>query len=487
MTDDLTLISDGFTAADFEAYQSSKWSSNMFTLQRRAVKDKLQKTGRLLTPLFEQAGLQLISHISDEYPSLWNKKRVDRQWLFFSRDLSAKKELQDIIDTEKTLAETLVDPTPLYKHIFVGVSVNETHLEAGIRLHFDAWVDRKNLLALLQTRETASKLITLCRELPDDYQFGIFKQDTFESADFTVEGLQDFVNRFNTGGGWMFLGKKITASDAAAAGSAIQQQIIDIVSKIIPLYRFMAWSPENDAVSLDSIVLQKQKQREEKHQVLEQERQQWEENHKETVAKRQAEKEARKQEMLEEQGWREQERAKRRALAASKRAAAEAAWNKNMYQAKSGRTGELSSSTAGAPADTASRATAEQSRTQQSAPRADKNSYKDRESEKSSRNNSARRSFKKHEKHSNTGRQHSGKSKSGSFPSSAKNIKPSQVSQERKNNIQTGDKVKVTAGFLNNRTGIVQSIDEKGDLIVSFGMLSSRVLKKDVQGLGPAV
>jgi ribosomal protein L24 len=52
--------------------------------------------------------------------------------------------------------------------------------------------------------------------------------------------------------------------------------------------------------------------------------------------------------------------------------------------------------------------------------------------------------------------------------------------------IVEGDRIKVVQGFLQGKVGVVQSIDEDGSLKVSFGMLSSRVNRNDVQGLGPS-
>ncbi len=141
---------DGFSSEDFDAYLPEKWSSNVFTLPRRKVKDKLDFIGRRLFEEFQAYGLALNMHLSDDHPSLWNKKKVDTQWLFFSRDEEARKKLAEIIDTERTLATTLIDPTPLYRHVFLGVSVNRDHVEIGLWLHHEAWVDRKNLTALLK-------------------------------------------------------------------------------------------------------------------------------------------------------------------------------------------------------------------------------------------------------------------------------------------------------------------------------------------------
>ncbi len=468
MTDDTIPVPAGFSESDFEAYAPSKWSSNMYTLQRRSVKDKLDKLGRQLDSLFKQNEINLVSHLSDEYPSLWNKKRVDKQWLFFSRDLSAKKELQDVIDTEKTLAETLVDPTPLYKHIFIGVAVDESAVSVGIYLHFDAWVDRKNILALIDNLDKGQEFINICSSLPDNFEFSISENEPVAPLTLTSEILKKIVSDFNENRGWMFFGKKVLKDQVISSNSNFFNQIIDDVTALLPVYNFMAWSTENDALSLDSIVLQKKQQIEAKHQVLEDERHKREESHKDTVLKRQESKEALKQDMLEEQEWRQKERAKRRAAAIAKRAAAEAAWNSTVANKKE----RINSSFV--KKDVLDKKQDNKKQEDKIIPHYDKND-KNRVSTK--KNKDRRDKFSDRKSHE-SGRR---------FSKSKSRKPPVHVSDERKADVKIGDNVLVSGGFLNGRKGIVQSIDEKGYLVVSFGMLSSRVNRQDVKGLGPAV
>jgi hypothetical protein len=178
---------EGFTIEDFDAYLPEKWSSNMFTLPRRKVRDRLEQLGRKLGEVFQSVDIELIPHLSDDHPSLWNNKKVDIQWLFFSRNETARKEITEIIDTERTLAATLADPTPLYRHIFIGVALDQHGIEVGVRLHFDAWVDRKNLLALISDAEKGDALANLIREgLGGDYLCGISDDGEVPAAGITA-------------------------------------------------------------------------------------------------------------------------------------------------------------------------------------------------------------------------------------------------------------------------------------------------------------
>src|SRR4051812_10783064 len=136
----------GFTSADFDAYSQKKWKSNVFNRERLEVKQKLLAIGRELQGALVAAdGSPLAIDASVEYPALWNHKQVEAQHLFFSRNEGARKELDRIIDRQKSLASMIDDPTPLRNHVLMAVSLSHETLELSVKLHPDAKVDRQNL------------------------------------------------------------------------------------------------------------------------------------------------------------------------------------------------------------------------------------------------------------------------------------------------------------------------------------------------------
>lgn len=445
---------DGFTLDDFEAYLPEKWSSNMFTLPRRRVKDKLEILGQLLDGQLKEEGLPLVMHLSDDHPSLWNRKKVDTQWLFFSRDEDAQKELSEIIDTEKTLAATLADPTPLYRHVFIGVSVNKDHLEVGLRLHHDAWVDRKNLIALVGTPESGERFDSLRAGLPEGFVMGLVGGEMTSATQIDSEGLGGLIGEFDEKKGWIFLGIRFPAAEAAEMGGDAQARIVESFAALIPLYRFFAWSPSNDAVSIDAIVADKQKELEASQAALEKERREREERRREEEERRVGLRREAEEKARQDQEWRERERAMRRAAA---RAAHEA---QERAEAEALATGPAKS-----PVDPEkTRVDPEKPPLEEGPPR----TRPDREQLRRSSNRSEQRPDRPRREARPPRKQ------------------AARVSKERMDDIHVGDGVIVQKGFLEGRFGIVQSVDEKGDLKVVFGALTSRVPRADVEGRGPA-
>src|SRR5215813_11557605 len=136
----------GFTDRDFDAYAPQKWKSNVFNRERLEVKQKLLLLGKELAGALTAAdGSPLLCEASVEHPALWNHKQVEAQHLFFSRNEGARKELDKIIDRQKSIAAQIDDPTPLRNHVFLAVSLTNDALELSVKLHPDARVDRQNL------------------------------------------------------------------------------------------------------------------------------------------------------------------------------------------------------------------------------------------------------------------------------------------------------------------------------------------------------
>ncbi len=432
---------DGFSAQDFDAYLPEKWGSNMFTLPRRKVKEKLDFIGKRLFEDFKAYGLSLTKHLSDDHPSLWNNKKVDTQWLFFSRDEEARKKLAEIIDTERTLADTLTDPTPLYRHAFLGVSVNQDHIEVGLRLHHDAWVDRKNLTALLNDDASRAQFDEIRGNLPADFEIGAVGSDSVSLGELNSEQVGEMVSRFEEERGWLFLGFMLKRGAAVELGAGIVDRIVEHFTSLISVYRFVAWAPSNDAISVDSIVAMRKQEIKVTQEQHGRERVEREERRREEEEERVRLRSEVEERTRDDQAWRQRERAFRRTQAQK---------------------------AATVPKETAPAVVEVKAR--------DVESPQDPKPEKTDR--PAQRRAKEE-------RPDRGEAKPPREPGPV-STPASRISAQRKAEIQVGDGVIVTKGFLKGQFGIVQNVEEKGDLRVVFGALTARVSLQDVEGRGPS-
>jgi hypothetical protein len=435
---------DLFDAADFDAYLPNKWNSNMYTLERRRVKTKLEGLGRQLDGELTSAGLSLIMHSSDEFPSFWNKKRVDSQWLFFSRSEAAREELTHLVDKERTLKDTLEDPTPLYRHLFLGLSLTESHLEIGLRLHHDAWVDRKNFLNLCAKEESRTELETLLGDLPGHYQLSTDETNLQTLEELQSGRLSDLAAAFDGEKTWLFIGARLPRDQVLVLEEDIGSVAREVFRSLIPIYKFIAWSPANDAISIETVVKEHNEALQKSRETLDRERAEREARLREQEALGLAMKEQIAEKIRETEAWRSREVAARRAAAVR---AANAAKEEN------------------------ARAKAEEMAAKLFGPKPSDKAV----SEPTPPKDTAVKPFKPQRRE-----------RAPMVPVALSAVSAATPALQTTGGISVGAFVEVTKGFLKGRRGRVQEIDEKGGLKVAFGALSSRLEEGEVTPIDPA-
>ncbi len=441
---------EGFRAEDFDAYLPEKWNSNVYTLPRRSVKTKLEELGAQLSRELETAQLALVMHLSDEFPSLWNKKKVDTQWLFFSRDEAARAELSDIIDTERTLAATLTDPTPRYRHIFLGVAVDKDVLEIGLRLPYDAWVDRQNFIKLLNDEQAQQRFCEHLNQLPEHYETGLAGEAMTSPSHFGTGEVGSLIEQFEQTRGWLFIGARMPRDQAEVLGTSVVETACEAFKLLVPVYRFMAWSPENDAISFDKLVAQRHEALAASKAELDRERAEREAQRVEQEQQRLLLKDEIEERVRENQAWLKRETAIQRAQAAKAAAQAkqESARAKAEALASQWGLGE-----------------------KKSEPAADKERDIVREEIPPQRDTRSEPAA--------VSRSHGGEPRTDKRAES----RPPEPSQGGAGDgaIRIGNRVKVLRGFLAGRRGVVQEIDDKGGVRVGFGSLISRLTVDEIE------
>jgi hypothetical protein len=261
----------GFTAADFDAYQPKKWKSNVFNRERLEVKQKLVALGRELQgAMLAPDGSPLAVEPSVEHPALWNHKQVEAQHLYFSRNEGSRKELDAIIARGQSIASMIEDPSPQRNHLFLAATIGEPSLELSLKLHPDARVDRENLERKCEDHFEREKLLHLLRGLGDGFRVGI-TPELMPVAELDDQKLVALLAALGKGGAspaaltlgapqkLFYVGRSIARTDALAAAGAIVDEAKKTLQSLLPVYRFIAWSRDNDFVSIKE-ALQKEKQ-----------------------------------------------------------------------------------------------------------------------------------------------------------------------------------------------------------------------------------
>ena len=252
---------DGFEPVDFDTYTPDKWSSNLHNLPRMKVKQKLESLADRIKDALVGAGLEIGYEVSSERPSIWNQKRVDAQWLYFERDAAARKDLQSIIDRNRSLADNIEDPAHHHRHTVIAVRVDAEGVSVLCGVHHSAWLDRHNLQKRVEDEHERARLLVALGELPrdglellvDEARTGFVELDD-EALLATLEGAAEVP-------GWIALERRWAADDAAVASEDFADTLVDACTTLAPAYQQLTWSRDNDHVSVAKTVAEEKKAR----------------------------------------------------------------------------------------------------------------------------------------------------------------------------------------------------------------------------------
>lgn len=259
----------GFTIADFDTYLPKKWKSNVFNRERLDVKQKLVALGKELQgAMVGPDGSPLAIEFSVEHPTLWNHKQVEAQHLYFSRNEGQRKELDNIIDRQRTMAALIDDPSPQRNHLFLAVTITAEALELSLKLHPDARVDRENLERKCGDHFEREKLLNQLHGLGDGYRVGVIPELS-PVADVDEARIDQLIAQLGKPVGMLppgtpqrlfYVGRAIPRDEVVSAGASVVEVAQRALgSSLLPIYRFIAWSRDNDFLSMRE-ALQKEKQ-----------------------------------------------------------------------------------------------------------------------------------------------------------------------------------------------------------------------------------
>lgn len=268
----------GLTAADFSCYEPQKWRSNVFNRERLEIKQKLLSLAREVgVALTASDGSPLFIEASVEHPALWNHKQVEAQHIYFSRNEAARKALDAIIDRQKPISTLLDDPTPQRNHVFLAISLSHEGLELSVKLHPEASVDRHNLERKLEEHYECLGFVDLLRSLSPGFQIGVTPDRTpIHAPDSTPvldePALRAIVHKLPTATSighpapflppgqvptvhMFYVGRAVPRAEILAMSpAAVEAFTRDGLAELLPVYRFIAWSRENDFVSMKQVL-----------------------------------------------------------------------------------------------------------------------------------------------------------------------------------------------------------------------------------------
>ncbi len=246
----------GFLATDFAAYEEKKQGSNVYTLERMKVKDKLKALMQAILAENPDLTSALTWAYSDEYPSIANNKQVDSQLAYAIRDERDQQSLKRFLEKTKLNAEEIFSFASYYKHLALVVKVAESGVSVKLSLHEDASIDRANFAARLAKTWDQSIGLARFKELPAGYFFKVNGADMAAPVDAAaaaalVKALDEPV--------LMELGWFDSAEEVIKQAGDYKSLLAGRLAALLPVYRFAAWSRDNDHINVDVQIIKVRK------------------------------------------------------------------------------------------------------------------------------------------------------------------------------------------------------------------------------------
>lgn len=240
---------DGLKRDAFDAYLPAKWASNVHNLPRMRVKESMLALADAVQEGLSEELAGLARAASDEIPNILNHKKVDAQWIYWTRDNPARQALATFLEKLELDETALLHTLPQDKHVILGLVLRHEALWLGLRVASGAAVDRRNLAAKLAKSWERERLLELLAALPDETLFG--PEDAARPVrELDAEGLSAQAEALGPGAAAWCVGVSLPAAEVLELGADLAPHLADKLARLAPLYRFVAWTQDNDHIEV---------------------------------------------------------------------------------------------------------------------------------------------------------------------------------------------------------------------------------------------
>ncbi len=249
----------GFAPEDFDAFQQKKWGSNRFNLERMKARAKLDGLGRELEKRLGEVVNGLVFSTTLDHPHIFNKSRVCHLWLYLDRPAEERNQLARVIDKDTSLRQKVEDTIPQHHMALVGVGLDHDCATIFFRLHANALLDRRNLLSRLGDPAEVNHLAILFSRLDDDFQ--LLVGDELTPLPTNSSEVEKLLGQLDQLTGWFGVELRLPRDDDSLSSPELVDRIAEALPSLLDIWRFAAWSRENDRLKLARVLKEEKKQK----------------------------------------------------------------------------------------------------------------------------------------------------------------------------------------------------------------------------------
>ncbi len=234
-----------FEPWDFEALGPNHARNPEANDHRLRTRRKLLSLAKACATRMKAADLALDVRTSLHNPHAFNGKKVERLWAYLVRPKAEKTKLRKVLGRD--LAKDLDNA---YRNAYLCLAVESDRLEVSLRIHVDAWYDGQNLIKRVKSEGVHGWLQVL--NTLEGFQLRLHDwKGEWACGDLTPERLEEFLRFYVPGEHQLVVDRRwpVPATPAgreAVMGDDVPSLMADELLRLVPLYRYLAWSDESD-------------------------------------------------------------------------------------------------------------------------------------------------------------------------------------------------------------------------------------------------
>ncbi|MCB9904418.1 MAG: hypothetical protein H6831_08425 [Planctomycetes bacterium] len=235
-----------FSEADLHALAEPLCRDPQYNEHRLALRRKLGTLAKAFLARGKGELPPLLARTSLHAPHPFNGKRVARIWTYLCRDKAEKARLKKVVG-----ADLAKDLDAAYRNAYLCIAAESEALEVSLRIHSDAWFDGANF----QRRVAAEGPKGLTKLLNELEGFTLRLDDwkgEWVCGGLGPERVEEFFGYYKPGEHRLLIDRRFPAPANQPAVRALSfapevpEHLLDELSRLVPLYRFAAWSKESD-------------------------------------------------------------------------------------------------------------------------------------------------------------------------------------------------------------------------------------------------
>jgi len=233
-----------FEEGDFHALSEGLCRDPQYDDRRLLARRKLGAVGKEAAARIAAAGgPELASRTSLHRPHTFNGMRVRRLWTYVARGKGERARLRRVLG-----AELGRDLDAAYRNAYLCAALEADCIETSLRIHTDAWYDAQNLSKRL-AGEGTGRWLELLNEL-DGYFLRLADwKGEWRCGALDRDRLEEFLRYWKPGEQALAVERRIPAPPGArehAFGPGVPEALVEELVRLVPLYRFTAWSRDSD-------------------------------------------------------------------------------------------------------------------------------------------------------------------------------------------------------------------------------------------------